>query len=388
MIQELFKFVIQKLKMVFSGLQRLLAPQLILARIKTILRKVLDKIFHIRPRDKDDYYSVGRFLVSRRLVSMVIFLMGIVGAYYLIVVRAGVFSGGANDVKIYNYDSIRLRFADDTVKIRTESGYIGYYGDVSKGKANGKGILYSAKDIMRYSGAFKDSEYCGNGMLYGDNSNLMYSGEFAHNEFQGKGTLYRENGSKEYTGDFDDGKKSGNGKLYDSANNEIYKGNFLGDEINYNELLGKSTTEISDIYTGKRTIYSKDDEFVVNMEDIDTYYVGNSSTNTLDDEVMVNEIYVKKNECVINGERVDSITDIRNLLGNVGFEGKSYITLKEAVVLDKFTKAEGSLDDAVLVKDYEKNKELYLTMFECDDLQYTFYSTDKSDTFIMYSVEE
>lgn len=388
MIQELLRFIIQKIKMFSSGIQRLFAPQSILGKVKTAVKRVIDKVFRIKPRDEHDYYTVGWFMVSKRLVSMILFVVGIVGIYYLLTEQTSLFSKDDTGVKTYSYDSIRLRFADGTVKIKTKSGYIGYYGEVSDGKANGDGILYASPQNVRYDGAFKDSEYSGEGKLYGDNGNVLYTGNFEHNLYQGEGTLYHDNGSVEYMGNFDNGVKEGEGKLFDVSSNAVYSGNFINDEINYVELLGNSTVDINKIYTGQRTIYFKDDEFVVNMSDIDAYYGGNSQESNLNDEVIVNQVYVNKKSCIINGKKVTSISQIKEMIGEPGFEGTSNIKLSEAVILGKATEKPGDIKDAVEIEKFDQDAEIYLTVFECDDIQYTFYSEENSDEFIMYAIEK
>lgn len=388
MLQDIFQWIIQKIKTVTSGLQRLFMPQMIFEKIKFAVRKCVDKIFHIKPRNEKDYYNIGPLMVSKRLVSMVIFLMGIIGLYYLFVVQMPVFRKGAGGVKTYDYDSVILRFTNGAVKINAKSGYIAYVGEVSKGRANGQGTLYTPRGTVRYEGAFQDNTYHGTGKLYGENENLIYNGEFVRNLYQGQGTLYRDNGTKEYEGEFNKGVKSGNGILYDSGSNQIYEGSFVMDSINYCELLGKTTAEVSEMYSGQRVMYYKDTEFVVDMKDIEAYYAGDSGINSLDGEVLINRIYIHDNRCIIDGKRVDSISAATELMGEPGFEGKSYMNLQEAVVLEQLTEVDYTFEDAVEITDYEKNQELFLTMFEYNEIQYTFYSIEKSNEFIMYSMEK
>lgn len=359
----------------------------VINKIKLVLKMLVEKIFRIKPRDENDYYTMGNLMISKHLVSLIIFIMGILGIYYLLSVQTEFFGKDSKGVRVYSYNSIRLRFAEGTVKIKAKSGYIAYYGEVSDGKANGKGILYTRSGNIKYNGEFKDSEYSGNGKLYGDSNNLIYSGDFNHNQYQGNGILYKDNGTKEYEGEFDNGKKSGKGILYDGNNNPVYEGNFILDNINYNELPGKNTNEISQMYTGQRIIYYKGNDFIINMKDINAYYAASSEESYLDDEVMVNRIYIPETNCIIGGEKLDNIQDIKNVLGNIQYEGKSVINIQEAVVLNKLTEVNKEFEDVFEIISYENNQELYLTVFSYDDIQYTFYSSDKSDDFIMYSIE-
>lgn len=387
LIRELITLIIQKLKIFFSRIFNMLKLRNVINKIKLVLKMLVEKIFRIKPRDENDYYTIGNLMISKHLVSLIIFIMGILGIYYLLSVQTEFFGKDSKGVRIYSYNSIRLRFAEGTVKIKAKSGYIAYYGEVSDGKANGKGILYTRSGNIKYKGEFKDSEYSGNGKLYGDSNNLIYSGDFNHNQYQGNGILYKDNGTKEYEGEFDNGKKSGKGILYDGNNNPVYEGNFILDNINYNELPGKNTNEISQMYTGQRIIYYKGNDFIINMKDINAYYAASSEESYLDDEVMVNRIYIPETNCIIGGEKLDNIQDIKNVLGNIQYEGKSVINIQEAVVLNKLTEVNKEFEDVFEIISYENNKELYLTVFSYDDIQYTFYSSDKSDDFIMYSIE-
>lgn len=373
--------------MFFSCIFNMLKLKNIINKIKQFLKMLVEKIFRIRPRDEKDYYTIGSLMISKHLVSLIIFIMGILGIYYLIAVQTEFFDKDSKGVRVYSYNSIRLRFAKGTVKIKAKSGYIAYYGEVSEGKANGTGILYTSTGNEKYNGEFKDSEYSGKGKLYGDSNNLIYSGDFKHNRYQGDGILYKDNGTKEYEGEFDNGKKWGKGILYDGNNNPVYEGSFMADEINYNELPGKNTQEISQMYTGQRIIYYKEDEFVINMKDINAYYAADSKESYLDDEVMVNRIYIPQSNCIIGGVKLENIEEIKNLMGDIQYEGKSYINMQEAVVLNKLNEVNKEFEDVFEIVSYENNKELYLTVFNYEDIQYTFYSSDKSDDFIMYSIE-
>lgn len=152
-IKDLFNFIMQKFKAVSSAIKRLFMPEYLLGKAKVALKKALNKVMGVKPRDKNDYYRVGRYLVSRRLVSMIIFVMGIAGAYYFLFINPlGGIRSKSDNVKVYNYDSIPLRFVSDTVKIKAKSGYVAYYGEVKDGKAEGKGALYAKKrrnEILR-----------------------------------------------------------------------------------------------------------------------------------------------------------------------------------------------------------------------------------------------
>ena len=341
----------------------------------------------IEPKSEEDYYTIGRYLISRGLVTLIIFFIGAVGLYYLLMISLPtVFGGFEAGVKIYSYDSVALRFISDTVKIKAKSGYITYYGEVEKGMAKGSGILYTKNGEIRYEGEFKENKYNGQGTLY--NKDSIYKGEFQNNLYEGKGVLYRLNGSKEYEGEFHQGKRSGNGELYNSSNQLIFTGNFLNDELMYQDFLGKTADELAKMYTGKRRIYYDDESFAVDMTDISVVYAGTINNNNLDDTIVAERIFICSEECILDGKRVSTIEEIRRLTGGFSFEGNSLLTMQEAAALKEGLETEEVFSDVLEVSGYAKDKIIYLYMAEYDDIQYTFYSYDREGKFIMYAMEQ
>lgn len=350
---------------------------------KKFLLKFKKSIFHIRPRDKNDYYRLGRYLISRRLVSLIIFIIGILGLCYFMIMNPFLLSG--SPVKTYNYDSLLLKFASGKVNIKAKSGYTAYSGTVSDGKVNGKGTLYDKSGDIKYKGDFKDNEFSGKGTLYTDDG--VYKGEFKDNKQEGEGELLRPNGSLSYKGEFSGGEKSGEGELYDLAGQPSYKGGFLSDMPVYTDFLGISTSDAAAIYMGKRTVYYNEESFAVDMEDIHALYAGSSGDNYLDDSVKIEQVFIKSDTCIFDGKSIDSIRDLKEIAGEPSFEGYSYMTMPEAVALGEELKLGGSLEDAKEVISYSRDKKLYLTMFEYHKVQYTFYGYEAGDTFVMYEVE-
>lgn len=355
--------------------------------MRFLRRLISNKIFNIRPLDKNDYYTIGRFMVSRNLISAVIYIIGILGLYYFLALNpSGIFNGSENSVRTYSYKSPLLKFASGRVNIKAKSGYTAYIGNVSKGKANGQGTLYKKSGDIRYKGNFKDSEYNGNGTLYMDSG--IYQGEFKNNKFEGNGELLRTDGSTEYKGGFSDGKKSGEGELYDNAGQQVYKGNFNEDILLYTDFIGKSSLDAAQMYTGRRTIYYDDKNFAVDMEDINALYAGSSDEDYLDDSVQIHQVFVKSDKCMFAGKITDTISGIREIAGEPSFEGYSYITMPEAVALSEGLELSGDFEDVREVTGYNRDDKLYLTMFEYSGLQYTFYGYEAGEKFVMYEVEE
>ena len=186
---------------------------------------------------------------------------------------------------------------------------------MKNGSVTGYGTLYNREGVVVYQGNFDKNRYQGNGTRYYDNGTLMYTGNFQENLFDGTGRLYRENGSLFYEGEFALGKRDGNGKLYDNGSNLVYTGGFSQDELLYSSLLGKKVSEMADIYKGKRTLYESSQDFVVVLEDIDAMYVGQGDSQSLDDEMAVEQVLVLKDSFGAGGKTFSTIEELKQFFG-------------------------------------------------------------------------
>ncbi len=370
-------------------------------RMLTQLRKFFTKIFDIRPRNKDDYYTIWGWMVSKRLAFAVTIVIGLLSIYYVFFMNAvTVLKADESGIKTYKYNSIPLRFTEETVRILGKSGYLAFEGEVSKGTANGNGKLYRKDGSLLYEGAFVKNKYEGKGKLYYPSEQLKYSGNFSDNLFTDTGTLYRENGSKEYEGEFLDGKKEGKGVYYDVAGNEVFIGNFSKDALLYTDFLGKATTEVKEIYTGKKTIYMNNNYFVVSMPDIEAIYYGQADGENLDGNVNIEGIYVLKNSFCYSGKEYNNINDMNEIFETEEYEGNSYITMPEAVAIHVLNQSKNAfygevsgewqqtLEDVINVVSYDTEYTLYLYTFIKDGLRYTFFGKDRTGEFAMYLIEQ
>lgn len=366
------------------------------------VRKALSRIFDVKPRDRQDYYPVFGYLVSRRLAHAFVIVVGILCISYLMwakPVRSGIAEAGEG-VKTYSYNSILLRFTEGTVKIRAKSGYIAYEGNVEKGYATGYGQLFDSEGGLVYKGNFEQNQYSGQGSLYLPNGQLQYEGEFRSNLFEGAGVLYRENGAKKYSGQFSNGSFEGEGVLYDTTDKEVFKGSFHNGELVYTQLLGKSAAELAELYTGSRMIYQDYTGWVVVLEDIDAFYMQPADNNSLEDTVRTSAIYVGKDEFIYGENRITTIEELRTVLGVPAFEGNSYATLQELAGADWLRKKGKALpeeltletrqlyDEVSTVTDYATDVLVYLYAFQVEDITYTFVSTEKDGGFFMYYAEQ
>lgn len=369
----------------------------VLRRLIIYFRKLTD----LRPRDKHDYYGMFGWLISKRLAFFIVAFIGLASAYYITEVQPlSVFTSEKNGIKTYDYDSIPLRFTKGKVRILGKSKYLAYEGNVEKGMASGNGVLYRKDGTKVYEGQFENSQFHGSGISYYPTQQVQYTGTFQRNVYSGNGELYRSNGSLEYEGSFLDGMKEGEGILYDSGNNKVYLGNFSKDQLLYSDFVGKSTVEANKIYVGKKTIYTDNEYFVVDMADIDAVYYGRQNEETVSDEVMVEGVYILKNAFEYSGKELKTVAEVSQIMGEPIYEGNAYVVLPEAVAIHVLNKSgsdfygevikssEQILADAVVVNEYDDGYSVYIYTYVQDDLRYTFFAKDKNGKFAMYLIEK
>ena len=368
-----------------------------LRRLIVYFRNLTD----VRPKDKSDYYEFFGWLVSKRLAFFVVAFIGLASACYLTLVQPlSVFTSDENGIKTYEYNSIPLRFTDGRVRILGKSEYLAYEGDVEKGTAKGNGVLYRKDGTKVYEGQFENSRFQGNGTSYYPTEQVQYVGTFHDNLYSGEGKLYRLNGALEYTGSFLDGMKEGEGTLFDSGNNKVYIGNFSKDQLLYSDFVGKSTAEAGSMYVGSKTVYTNEDFFVVGMPDIDAVYYGRQNEENLDDEVIIEGVYILKDAFEYSGKTFKTITEVNRIMGNPIYEGNAYVILPEAVAIhvlntsgsefygEVIKDSQTILSNAVIVNGYDDDYSVYIYTYVQDGLRYTFFGKDKNGKFAMYLIEK
>lgn len=369
-------------------------------RVVVKIREFFSNLLGFKPRDNEDYYSIGRWMISKRLVYAAVLIVGVVSIWY-ISTETSLFKHFDEDgIKTYDYNSLRLRVAKGRVRIKGKSGYKAYEGDVEDGYATGEGTLYNPAGNVVYTGNFLQNKYEGEGTLNFSDGSLKYRGGFHDNKFDGSGVLYRENGTKEYEGAFSRGMKNGPGILYDAGENELYAGSFASDNIVYSEMLGKSAEEVAGCYKGDRDLYMTDEESVVYMSGIGAIYHGVRNIESLDDEEKVSEVYVLSDHFDFSDEASKSISDIKDILGNPIYEGYSKIILPEAIAIDILNsrseafKGVQNLDttevfsDVSNVESYDSDYEVYIYTFQRGDVFYSFVCPDQTGDFKFYYISQ
>lgn len=369
-------------------------------KIRTVIKikKILGSMVDVKPKKEEDYCSVLGLRMGRKLILWILLAAALVSIGCILLVMPE--SGMADGVRTYRYNALPLKFTSGQVRILAKSGYVAYEGEVSKGAANGTGTLYRNDQSLVYQGQFLNNKYQGDGKCYYKGNQLQYEGEFVNNQFQGQGILYRQDGTKEYEGTFSFGKKQGEGKLYDAGGKLVYTGNFVKDRINYQELLGKSVTEVAQMYTGGRVVYENDSEYCVSMEDIDSIYISQGEVNTLEQEGTVQGVYVLSSSIVLDGSEYKTIGELKKKFKLISYEGNTSLTMADAVAVNVASqKAEvlngaatmdttAVFEDVITVNSVDKSYQAYIYQLEDENIIYTFFSKEKGTDFDFYLMEQ
>lgn len=367
-------------------------------RIFGKLRDFFSNLLGVKPRNKDDYYTIGRWMLSKRLLYALVVIVGVLSIWYIsseTTIFRGFSSGG---VKTYKYDSIRLRTAKGHVMIKGKSGYLAYDGNVDSGYVEGEGTLYNKEGVVVYTGNFFQNKYEGEGVKNYDSGVMQYRGTFHENLYEGKGTLYREDGTTEYIGDFAQGMKNGNGILYDTGENEIYEGTFSSDSIVYSEFLGKTVAEVADCYKGKRELYTALNETVLIMTGIDALYHAKADTDALDDSEVVDSIYVLSNSFSYGNMKAETVNELEVIFGDPVYEGNTEVILPEAVAINKINSertilqgkvkmdTEKAFSDVTEVNSFDRKYVIYVYSFRKGDNIYSFVTNGINNKFEFYYI--
>ena len=399
LFNTIFATLRAKFMRLWTRLRRWTSPQFLQARFITKVQQFFARLFDVRPRNKMDYYPVFRWLVSKRLAFAVVVGLAVVCVFYIVsCLPNGFFSGGAS-IPTYRYDALPLKFHEGTVRILAADGHLAYQGEVSKAQCSGQGTLYGADGTKLYEGQFERDMYNGSGSLYYPNGTLQYQGEFVDNLFQGQGTGYRQNGTMEYSGAYQNGQRNGQGTLYNEAATPVFTGTFQNGQILFQEFLGKTTAEVSQMYTGQTTVYTGNGEYASVMEEIDAVYSAEDGSETLEGNWTVNEVFVLASAFPAETGSLTTVNQLTAYFGQPDYYGSSYVTLPEAAALNLLAsqspdtvapvtmETENQFSDLVTVNDYNKDYEVYIYTYLSGGLSYTFYAPAAGqEGFLMYSI--
>lgn len=363
-------------------------------------RQWLSGLFNVKPRNKKDYYAFFGLLVSKRLVHLVVICIGLICLGYLWVTKP--FKTAAQDekIKVYAYNSLPLKFINDKVSITAKKGYIAYTGQVKGGHAEGEGELYNEAGGLVYTGEFSKNEYNGTGTSYYSSGQIQYEGEFKNNLYQGSGNLYRSSGTLYYAGQFAEGYMDGTGELYDKTGTKVFTGQFRRGELEYIQLLDKTTQEINAMYTGSQKLYAEEEQSMVALENISALYTVQGADSSIEEENTSSAVYVMRDRFVYGEKQLSTVNELQEALGEPLYEGNSYVTYYDAVAI-QWGQANGNdididaeleyieeYDEYTSVTGYNKEALLYMYVYEIDDLNYTFVSEGRNGGFFMYIISK
>lgn len=384
---------------IVSRLTMLLNPSYLRTRVFNKIRDFFIKLFDVKPKDKNDYYTVGGWMISKKLAFAIVIIVGTISIVYLVFIRSAFGAGSGDNIRTYKYNSLILRMQKGEVRIKAKDGHVAYEGQVQKGYAQGKGNLFNKAGTLIYEGNFTKSKFEGNGVSYFPTGTVHYNGKFHSNLYSGKGSLYRENGNLEYEGEFLDGKKEGEGIYYDKAGNSVYSGTFAADDILYSKLVGLETTDVAKAYTGKRTVYQTDQSLVVYMSDINALYEIPNDAENLEDSSVVSSIYVISDYIMVGGKKATNVTALSVAMGSPIHQGDSVATVAESIGINILSQKKSvysgpvnmertkKKDDLYDVTGYSTDYKVYLYSFESGGLIYSFLTEDEAgSSFDMYFI--
>ncbi len=376
-----------------------LKPSYIRECLRVKCREYGSHLPDIRPRGDADYVVVGRWMIARRLAVLAAGFLGLGSLWVILACLPARSDRAADGVSTYRYNALPLRFKSGRVAILGKSGYLAYEGEVEDGAANGTGVLYAPDGDVVYRGGFSQNQYSGFGERYYPGNLLWYAGDFAANEFEGEGTLYRKSGVVEYEGGFAGGLKEGRGVLYDGSGKQIYEGSFQKDRIVYEELAGRTASEMAAIYTGSRILYISEQDNCVFMPGISAVYRAHSGEKTVDGVWTVDGVYVLEQSIWLDGSLLEEIPRISAAVGPAVYEGNTCLAMPDAVAVNQAAgrqEAEAHrvrmettplFEDCMQVDGYDEGYLMYLYRFDTEDYLYTFFCTEKNGGFSCYLIE-
>jgi antitoxin component YwqK of YwqJK toxin-antitoxin module len=366
-----------------------------------IVRKFFARLFNVKPKNKEDYYSIFRWYISKRLAYALVILIGVASLYYVLVMSpVAVFghSSGNKSLPIYKYNSLAIRFFEGDCRIKARDGHIAYEGAVEKGEVKGEGRLLGRGGELIYDGSFDKNLFNGDGRLYYDGGELKYEGAFRNNLFNGEGKLYSESGSIIYDGEFLKNMKNGAGTLYNAASTAIFKGNFVLDHIPYDEFVGKTAQESAEMYTGNQSIYAYDEEFAISFDEIGAVATMTNAANDIEGESKISSLTVMQSEFFLGGKSYKNIDELNKYFGTPDYAGYTYCLLTDVVAINSLKgdspiagvdiETQDLFDGVYQVIDYDHNVEVYIYAYKYNGAMYTFYCGGSGEKeFLMYQVE-
>lgn len=366
------------------------------------------KNFLTPPTSLNGYYTIGKFMIAKKLVKVVFLILSILSAIYLIVVLpekidSWLSNKGSNKIYTKYCTSRSLKKYSGFAKVMSKKSKAQYIGDVVNGVAKGKGTLYDKNGKVVYYGDFVNNEYFGKGNLYYKNGKVKYVGALQNNKYNGSGKLYCDNGKINYDGGFIQNLKSGKGTLYNDVGNEIFEGNFFNDKPAIETFIGRKIGNVKKSFLENEILYTYNNAVCLIYKNLGVMLFSENKDNSLNNEGVINKIYILDNKYFFDGpklkrDELDKMYD--NLKGVKAYTGYTKVLFSEMSVLDYLKKSgavgcenlpdygfENKYEDVWETKNYNSNDKLYMQSYEYNNLEYTFYFNYKDEKYIFYSIE-
>ncbi len=201
------------------------------AKIVKPLTKWVKQTLTLKPTSKDDYYTIGKYLVFKKLFLAITLVICAAIFIYFTMFAPPVQQSPTTETKVvtnetFDYDDMSVKEYTGIANIRSSTGEVVYTGSIEAGVAQGAGVLLNRDGVKVYEGEFAANVYEGEGVSYYENGVAEYVGQFSNNLFNGEGNKYYSDGQLQYSGAFQDGEFSGEGEFYDRDGALRYSGNF------------------------------------------------------------------------------------------------------------------------------------------------------------------
>jgi len=218
-----FRRIVRKVQQIFNVNQ-------ISAKLVTPISSKVRKIMSGEAKSPEDYFTIGRFWVSKMLVYVLIMgscaMVFIYFSWMAPKVSDTITTENLLTTTYYDFDDMKLGEFTGKANIRAANGEVVYTGDIVAGVCTGAGTLWNQSGVLIYKGSFENNCFKGDGTLYYPNGKIQYTGEFLENNFSGQGVLYYPDGSVQYEGMFENGTFSNEGVLYNENGIMVYEGEF------------------------------------------------------------------------------------------------------------------------------------------------------------------
>ncbi len=223
--------VMNPFRRVVRRIQQIFNVNMITAKLAGPINAKVRKILGGEAKSPEDYFTVGRFWISKALVYILVLAICAFVFIYFNWIAPPVSDSIKTESRItsvyYDYDDMKLGEYDGKANIRAANGEVVYTGDIIKGVCTGSGTLWNQDGVLIYEGDFVNNCFEGNGTRYYPSGKALYTGEFAENQYSGRGTLYYPDGTIQYEGDFENGNFQGKGAEYNEKGIMIYEGEFF-----------------------------------------------------------------------------------------------------------------------------------------------------------------